>query len=91
MSKAFKRGFVTGILDEATSSMKARRESLDAMTEQTLSVIPEAIAEKKRLEEEQKIRKNKAENFFKINPSLGSVEMAMSFLNQFDPKNDKML
>jgi len=89
MSKAFKRGFVTGILDEATSSMKARRESLDAMTEQTLSVIPEAIAEKKRLEEEQKIRKNKAENFFKINPSLGSVEMAMSFLNQFDPKNDK--
>ena len=89
MSKAFKRGFVTGILDEATSSMKARRESLDAMTEQTLSVIPKAIEEKNKLEYNQKVREQKAEQFFKLNPSLGSIEMAMSFLNQFDPKNDK--
>lgn len=89
MASTFGKAFATGILDEATASMKGRRESLDAMTEQTLSVIPAAIAEKKKLEENQKIRRQKAENFLKINPSLGTLEMSMSFLNQFDPKNDQ--
>lgn len=89
MASTFEKAFATNILDKATASMKGRRESLDAMTEQTLSVIPAAIAEKKKLEENQKIRRQKAENFLKINPSLRTLEMSMSFLNQFDPKNDQ--
>jgi len=89
MASTFGKAFATGILDKATASMKGRRESLDAMTEQTLSVIPAAIEEKNKLEYNRKLRNQKAEQFFKLNPSLGSKEMAMSFLNQFDPKNDQ--
>ena len=89
MASTFGKAFATGILDKATAGMKGRRESLDAMTEQTLSVIPDAIKEKDKLEYNRKLRNQKAEQFFKVNPSLGSKEMAMSFLNQFDPKNDQ--
>jgi len=89
MASTFGKAFATGILDKATAGMKGRRESLDAMTEQTLSVIPAAIEEKNKLEYNRKLREQKAEQFFKVNPSLGSKQMAMSFLNQFDPKNDQ--
>lgn len=89
MASTFGKAFATGILDKATTGMKGRRESLDAMTEQTLSVIPAAIEEKNKLEYNRKLREQKAEQFFKVNPSLGSKQMAMSFLNQFDPKNDQ--
>ena len=89
MASTFGKAFATGILDKATAGMKGRRESLDAMTEQTLSVIPAAIEEKNKLEYNRKLRNQKAEQFLKINPSLGTLEMSMSFLNQFDPKNDQ--
>tara|TARA_Y100000114_G_C11762914_1_gene330940 strand:+ start:1484 stop:3268 length:1785 start_codon:yes stop_codon:yes gene_type:complete len=89
MASPFVKGFMSGVLDEGTDRMKGRDEAYEAMVEQTLNIIPQAMAAKNKLEDLRKQREIKAKQVrdaFRI--PLGA---AKTFLNEYDPDNTETI
>ena len=82
MSK--RKGFMIETLDTATSKMQGRDKAYDSMVNQTLNIIPDAIAAKDRIENERKKRLAKAKRL-QTTFNLPSLDAAKEFLNEYDP------
>lgn len=82
MSK--RKGFMIETLDTATSEMKGRDKAYESMVNQTLNIIPEAIAMKDSIENERKKRLAKAKRL-QTTFNLPSLDAAKEFLNEYDP------
>tara|TARA_R100000458_G_C8277709_1_gene253329 strand:- start:3739 stop:5493 length:1755 start_codon:yes stop_codon:yes gene_type:complete len=84
MSKQRDKGIMIQTLDTATSKMQGRDKAYESMVNQTLNIIPEAIAMKDRIENERKKRLAKAKRL-QITFKLPSLDAAKQFLNEYDP------
>tara|TARA_R100000655_G_scaffold77125_1_gene116192 strand:+ start:1220 stop:2968 length:1749 start_codon:yes stop_codon:yes gene_type:complete len=82
MSK--RKGFMIETLDTATSKMQGRDKAYESMVNQTLNIIPEAIAMKDSIENERKKRLAKAKRL-QTTFNLPSLDAAKEFLNEYDP------